>query len=75
MLAKAEIDSKEDVDAVYARGPVYDIAEKYNPGDRDYCNQVMQVYDNVIELFYPDIEEYSSIKDVYASTNDTTDNT
>ena len=44
-LANAEIDSKEDVDAVYARGLVYDIAEKYNPGDRDYCNQVMQVYD------------------------------
>lgn len=71
-LAKIEIDSIEDVDTVYAKRVIYAIAEKYNPGDHDYCDQVEQVYNNIIESFYADIEEHITIADALASIGETT---
>jgi hypothetical protein len=28
---------------------------QYNPGDQDYSDQVMQVYDNIAVMYYNDI--------------------
>lgn len=43
---------------VYINSVCHNIAAHYNPGQDEYASQVMQVYDNLREMYYPHLRDY-----------------
>lgn len=55
-LIKAEVDN-EDWDKVYMHSVYERVAQQYNPGDTEYAQQVMHVFDLLVELSGGDLYE------------------